>query len=113
MKEYPKCYAIASIWLKCSDNVSKPGYTDVAVIYITHVLIPQGQRDIASQFLSSCTHLDSNTREIILKDLPSQSTINKEKDTNSESSQLDEEIEDTEGLNKQGNQHFYYAIPKK
>ena len=108
MKEYPKCYAIASIWLKCSDNVSKPGYTDVAVIYITHVLIPQGQRDIASQFLSSCTHLDSYTREIILKDLPSQSTINKEQDT-SETSHLDEEKEDTEVVNKQGNQHFYYA----
>ena len=88
VKEYPKCYAVASIWLKCSDNVTKPGYTDVAVLYVTHVLKPQGQRTLAGQFLSSCTHLDYDTREQIMRNVNSDTNTVKGHETNTETSQF-------------------------
>ena len=88
MKEYPKCYAVASIWLKCSDNVTKPGYEDVAALYVTYVLIPQKQITLAGQFLSSCTHLDCDTRDQILRNIKSDSSTVKAHEINTETSQF-------------------------
>ena len=100
VKEYPKCFAIASIWLKSSDNVSKYGYIDVAVLYITHVLVPQGQYSVAMQFLSSYTHLDTNIREKILRETDRL----KGQDINSKNSSLDKATDDEEEFtDKQGN----------
>ena len=50
------------------DNTSKYGYVDVAVLYVTHVLVPQGQYSVATQFLTSYTHLNTDMIETIMRD---------------------------------------------
>ena len=41
---------------------------DVAVLYVTHVLVPQGQYSVATQFLTSYTHLNTDMIETIVRD---------------------------------------------
>ena len=50
------------------DNISKYGYVDVAVLYVTHVLVPQGQYSVSTQFLTSYTHLNTDMIETIMRD---------------------------------------------
>ena len=66
--------------------MTKPGYQAVAVLYVTHVLIPQGQLTLAGQFLSSCSHLDSDSRDQILRDINSDNINVNAHDINTETS---------------------------
>lgn len=63
--EYAQCHAIASIWLRNPDNMTQHGYSTVAQLFVTHVLVPQGKTELVTAFLDSCTALKPTVKQDI------------------------------------------------
>ncbi|KAL5014584.1 hypothetical protein ScPMuIL_008854 [Solemya velum] len=64
--EYAQCHAIASIWLRNPENSTKHGYSTVAQLFVTHVLIPQGKTEVITPFLDSCNALEPKVKQDIV-----------------------------------------------